>query len=119
MPSAGVAIWLKAPVERSMELLFVQVGQASAIKTVTCLLLFVFVIKTFFPHWLDTLLRSPYRSPSKKPSVNAYSGNRSKYMRTDRSNQVAIFMIVATSASVVVLIVKGGTLNGGNVSVTK
>lgn len=49
MPELSSAIWLNAPVERSMELLFSHVGHSSATVTVTDLPLSVFVIVTDFP----------------------------------------------------------------------
>lgn len=59
MPSSSVAISKKAPLERSSELLFLQVGQASATTAVTVLPFLVLVMVTDLPQSEDCLPRSP------------------------------------------------------------
>lgn len=49
----------KAPVERSSELLFSQVGQASATRALTVLPFLVFVMRTKRPQSFDLRLVSP------------------------------------------------------------
>lgn len=54
MPVDSSAIWVNAPVERSMQFEFSHVGQASAMVTVTLLPLSVLMICAFLPQSEET-----------------------------------------------------------------
>ena len=59
IPSSSVAMAVKAPTERSIELEDTQVGQSSTIVTVTLFWFLVFVIFTCFPQRSDFSPESP------------------------------------------------------------